>query len=59
MHIAKTLNKRSFKVWGSGSPLREFLHVDDLSNAVKFIITNGLSQNIINVDQEMRFLLKI
>ena len=49
MHIAKTLNKRSFKVWGSGSPLREFLHVDDLSNAVKFIITNGLSQNIINV----------
>jgi GDP-L-fucose synthase len=49
MHTAKKLNKKSFKVWGSGSPLREFLHVDDLSNAVKFIISNGLSQNIINV----------
>ena len=27
-----------FTVWGSGSPLREFLYVDDLSNFINFIM---------------------
>ena len=49
MHNAKIANQKSFDVWGSGKPLREFLHVDDLSNAVKFILTNNLKQKIINV----------
>ena len=49
MYTAKTSKQKSFDVWGSGSPLREFLHVDDLANAVKFIITNDLDQKIINV----------
>ncbi len=36
-----TLNSNSFvECWGSGSPLREFLHVDDLADAVVFCLEN-------------------
>jgi len=31
--LAKKQNKKSFIVWGTGKPKREFLHVDDLANA--------------------------
>ena len=34
---------------GSGKPLREFLHVDDLSSAIKFIINNDVDDNILNI----------
>ena len=34
MHNAKLQGAESVTIWGSGSPLREFLHVDDLSSAV-------------------------
>ena len=40
MEIAKSKNTDSFNIWGSGKPLREFLHVDDLSSGIKFIINN-------------------
>ena len=33
-HEAKTANAPSVSIWGSGTPLREFLHVDDLADAV-------------------------
>ena len=36
-------------VWGSGSPLREFLHVDELAEAALFLIRNYDSPEIINV----------
>ena len=49
MEIAKNNNIDSFNIWGSGKPLREFLHVDDLSNAVKFIINNEIEDSILNV----------
>ena len=49
MEIAKNKNTDSFNIWGSGKPLREFLHVDDLSNAVKFIINNEIEDSILNV----------
>ena len=36
-----TLNSKPFvECWGSGSPLREFLHVDDLADAVVFCLEN-------------------
>jgi len=35
---AKLNNADTVTCWGSGSPLREFLHVDDLSDAVKFVL---------------------
>ena len=49
MEIAKNNNIDSFNIWGSGKPLREFLHVDDLSNAIKFIINNEIEDSILNV----------
>ena len=49
MEIAKNKNTDSFNIWGSGEPLREFLHVDDLSNAIKFIINNEIEDSILNV----------
>jgi GDP-L-fucose synthase len=36
-------------VWGTGSPLREFLHVDDLAEAAVFLMRNYDSPDIINV----------
>ena len=48
MHEAKLRDKESVEIWGSGQPLREFLHVDDLANAVFFLLkesdANLLSQ---------------
>ena len=49
MEIAKNNNIDTFNIWGSGNPLREFLHVDDLSNAIKFIINNEIEDSILNV----------
>ena len=39
-HDANINNSDTVTCWGSGSPLREFLHVDDLSDAVKFVLEN-------------------
>tara|TARA_X000000368_G_scaffold409281_1_gene390982 strand:- start:4260 stop:5180 length:921 start_codon:yes stop_codon:yes gene_type:complete len=49
MHKAKVNNEKSFAIWGSGKPLREFLYVDDLSFAIKKIIETNPKQNLINV----------
>ena len=37
---AKSDNKNIVNCWGTGSPLREFLHVDDLAEAVFFWLEN-------------------
>ncbi len=37
---AKINNLSSVTCWGSGSPFREFMHVDDLAEAVKFVLEN-------------------
>lgn len=39
-HEAKATNAREVVVWGTGSPLREFLHVDDLASGVVFCLEN-------------------
>lgn len=49
MHEAKINNEKEFYIWGSGRPLREFLFVDDLSDCIRFIVENGISENLINV----------
>jgi GDP-L-fucose synthase len=36
-------------LWGTGSPLREFLHVDDLAEAVVFALENNMEHSIYNV----------
>ena len=48
-HEAKMDNHSSVTLWGSGSPMREFLHVDDLASAVVFALENTLYENLYNV----------
>ena len=37
------------RLWGSGKPMREFLHVNDLANAVVFALENQVKHNLYNV----------
>lgn len=39
-HQAKIDGQESVTVWGSGKPMREFLYVDDLANAIRFMLEN-------------------
>jgi GDP-L-fucose synthase len=48
-HEAKINNQPAFTVWGSGSPRREFLYVDDLADALAFLLENYDSPEVINV----------
>ena len=49
MYSAKKENADSFSVWGTGAPLREFLYVNDLSDAIAFIIQHRPDINLLNV----------
>jgi GDP-L-fucose synthase len=48
-HEAKINDHTPVGLWGSGNPMREFLHVDDLANAVVFALENQLKHNLYNV----------
>jgi GDP-L-fucose synthase len=48
-HTAKEENHNSVEVWGTGSPLREFLHVDDLADACFFLMKNYDEKLFVNV----------
>jgi GDP-L-fucose synthase len=48
-HEAKINNESSVTLWGSGSPRREFLHVDDLADACVFLINNYNGTDRINI----------
>ena len=37
------------ELWGSGTPMREFLHVDDVAKAVTFAVENKLEENLYNI----------
>lgn len=49
MHQSKMKKENNFLIWGSGTPLREFLFVDDLASAIQFIIQNGIDDTLINI----------
>jgi GDP-L-fucose synthase len=49
MFDAREKNAPQVKVWGTGTPKREFLHVDDLADACVFLMENYDSPEIINV----------
>ena len=46
---AKINNNPSIKIWGTGEPKREFLHVDDLADACYFLLKNYNEKGIINI----------
>ena len=48
-HDAKTQLQRSVTIWGTGSPLREFLHVDDLAQAACFSLEHYEDGTPLNV----------
>ena len=49
MNNAKLNNEDTFEIWGTGKPLREFLYVDDLANAVEFILNKNIQDDLINI----------
>lgn len=48
-YTAKVKNAGEVVVWGTGSPRREFLYIDDLADAVVFLMNNYSENDIINV----------
>ncbi|SHF98807.1 GDP-L-fucose synthase [Arenibacter palladensis] len=48
-HDAKKNNNAEVTLWGSGTPMREFLHVDDMAQAVVFAVENILPKHLYNV----------
>jgi GDP-L-fucose synthase len=48
-HEARTAHAPVVTCWGSGSPLREFLYVDDLARACVFLMQNYSEEQFINV----------
>ena len=48
-HEAKMNGNTAVELWGTGSPMREFLHVDDLGQAVLFALQNKLEEHLYNV----------
>ena len=48
-HEAKEEGHRDVVLWGSGTPMREFLHVDDMARAVVFALESELDEHLYNV----------
>lgn len=48
-HEAKINNSPNVNLWGTGLPMREFLYVDDLADAVYFAVTKNLNDDLYNV----------
>lgn len=49
-HEAKLRGDRSYEVWGSGRPMREFLYVDDMADACVFLMEQeGIEPSLFNV----------
>ena len=49
MSKAKIDKQKSFKIWGTGKPLREFLFVDDLADAINFLLDAETEHDLLNV----------
>jgi GDP-L-fucose synthase len=48
-HAARMEGAKVFEVWGSGRPLREFLHVDDAADGMVFLMKHHSSEDIVNL----------
>lgn len=47
--LAKKKNEPNVTIWGTGTPRREFLHVDDLADACYFLLQNYNEQGLVNI----------
>ena len=48
-HDAKSKNEKRVIIWGTGNPMREFLHVDDMADACVYLMENYEDNEIINI----------
>src|SRR6056297_1340777 len=48
-HEAKVNNEDEVVIWGTGKPKREFLHVDDLADAVVYLMNNYGGEQFVNI----------
>tara|TARA_B100001287_G_scaffold174368_1_gene146954 strand:- start:19471 stop:20430 length:960 start_codon:yes stop_codon:yes gene_type:complete len=48
-HEAKLNNNKPVELWGTGTPMREFLFVEDMADAVVFALENSLPENLYNI----------
>jgi len=48
-HEAKQRRDAKLVVWGSGAPMREFLHVDDMADACVFLLEHGVGDGTYNI----------
>jgi len=48
-HLAKIEGQTEVKLWGDGTPLREFMHVDDLSKAIFHLLEIETKESLLNV----------
>ncbi len=48
-HDARMRGDKSVTIWGTGTPRREFLHVDDLADAVLYLLRNYDAEPILNI----------
>ena len=48
-HEARLSGAATLTVWGSGTPCREFLHVDDLAAATLFVLEHNVTEGLFNV----------
>ena len=56
--LAKKNNETSVTIWGTGTPRREFLHVDDLADACYFLLQNFNEQGLVNIGCGIDFSIK-
>ena len=47
--LAKKNNESTVTIWGTGTPRRDFLHVDDLADACYFLLQNYNKQDLVNI----------
>jgi len=57
-HEAKMNNIPKVEAWGTGSPMREFLHVDDLAGACVFLMHNYKGDDFLNIGTEEEISIK-
>lgn len=48
-HTAKKENAANVEIWGTGSPMREFLHADDLADACFYLMQNYNEPGLVNI----------
>ncbi len=49
MYNSKINNEKEFKLWGTGTPLREFLYSEDLADAIEFLLNKNLDTDLVNI----------